>query len=418
MEILVLSTRKQTIIPLERGVVWRLVSIQTSLKGVLQGYLSRQSLFRDRRVFTNSSPEIILHRDREIEAAASILSPALRNEKPSNLFVYGKPGTGKTTVINYVVNEIKKTATNAHIAYLNCKLKNAADTEYRVAASLCKIFGREVPTTGLPTVKIYEEFFEALEEAGGITILVLDEVDVLVGKIGDGFLYNLTRINDDLKRATVSIVGISNNLSFTGGLDPRVRSSLSEEELLFPPYNALQLRDILQLRVEKAFHPGCLEDGVVEKCAALAAQEHGDARRALDLLRVAGELAEREGSTCVRVAHVDAAQGKIDEDRVLEAIRTQPRQSQAVLWTIMQNVGTNTGNVFALYEKICRANGLRPLTQRRVSDLISELEELGIVDTRVISKGRYGRTRFINLSISPHLQAQAQAVLEEEFYFQ
>lgn len=394
--------------------------MQMSLERVLQGYLSRQSLFKDKRVLSSYTPDAILHRDREIEQAASILSPALRGDRPSNLFVYGKPGTGKTTVINYVAREIERLARNksVHIAYLNCKLKNAADTEYRVMAALCKAFGREVPTTGLPTLKIYEEFFDVLAKTGGTNILILDEVDFLVGKNGDGFLYNLTRINEDLKGASVSIIGISNNLAFTGGLDPRVRSSLSEEELLFPPYNALQLRDILHARATLAFNEGALEDGVVEKCAALAAQEHGDARRAIDLLRVAGEIAEREMVQRVRIEHVDVALGKIDEDRILDAIRAQPHQSRTVLWTIMQNEGTNTGNIYTLYEDVCKGNGLKPLTQRRVSDLISELDELGVVDTKVISKGRYGRTRLIELAIPRYIQTRVREVLAKEFYFQ
>lgn len=178
------------------------------------------------------------------------------------------------------------------------------------------------------------------------------------------------------------------------------------------------MRDILRARAQRTFVEGVLEDGVVEKCAALAAQEHGDARRALDILRVAGEIAERECSPNVRTEHVDAAQGKIDEERVLDAIRTQPRQSQAVLWTIIQNEGTNTGNVFALYENVCRSNGLKPLTQRRVSDLISELDELGIIDTRVVSKGRYGRTRMIEVAIPVSIQSRVYDVLGKEFYFQ
>ncbi|QQG39580.1 MAG: orc1/cdc6 family replication initiation protein [Candidatus Aenigmatarchaeota archaeon] len=395
--------------------------MQMSLENVIQGYLSRRSLFKDRKPFNGYTPDEILHRDREIETAASILSPALKNQRPSNLFVYGKPGTGKTTVINRVAGEIQRLSENHNttvkMAYLNCKLKNAADTEYRVIASLCKAFGRDVPATGLPTVKIYDAFFDALEEAGGTTIIVLDEVDFLVAKIGDGFLYNLTRINDDLKKARVSIIGISNNLSFTGALDPRVRSSLSEEELLFPPYNALQLRDILKTRASMAFNEDALEEGVIEKCAALAAQEHGDARRALDLLRVAGEIAEREGAERVRISHVDVAQGKLDEDRVLDAIRAQPRQSQTVLWTVMQNSDASTGNVYALYETACKNNGLKPLTQRRVSDLISELDVLGVVETRVVSKGRYGRTRIIQARIPPHLQAHVRDVLVKEFFF-
>jgi len=112
------------------------------------------------------------------------------------------------------------------------------------------------------------------------------------------------------------IVGISNNLTFLDELDPRVRSSLSEEEILFHPYNALQIQDILNQRSNAAFKEGVLQDGVISKCAAYAAKEHGDARRALDLLRVAGELAERDNSKKILLKHIDEANEKIEKDKI------------------------------------------------------------------------------------------------------
>jgi len=116
------------------------------------------------------------------------------------------------------------------------------------------------------------------------------------------FLYNLTRLNSELSQSQISIVGISNNLTFLDELDPRVRSSLSEEEIVFPPYNAVQLQEILRKRAKEVFREGVIRDeDVITKCAAFAAREHGDARRALDLLRVSGELAERENSPKVKL---------------------------------------------------------------------------------------------------------------------
>src|SRR5512137_2313476 len=170
--------------------------------------------------------------------------------------------------------------------------------------------------TGWPTDQVYAELKNQLEAGGGVIVIVLDEIDKLVKKSGDETLYNLTRINSDLRVAKVAIIGISNDLRFTDFLDPRVLSSLSEEELVFPPYNAPQLCDILQQRGEDAFMEKVLDPPVIPLCAALAAQEHGDARRALDLLRVSGELAERERSVQVTEDHVRMAREKIEQDRV------------------------------------------------------------------------------------------------------
>ena len=158
------------------------------------------------------------------------------------------------------------------------------------------------------------ELFKIIKDALNkkAIVLVLDEIDQAVKKISDNFIYTLTRLNSELKNAQISIVGISNSLTFMDNLDPRVRSSLGEEEIVFPPYNALQLQDILRERAEQAFKEGILEEGVIAKCAAFAAREHGDARRALDLLRVAGELAEREGSKTVTLMHIDEANNKIE----------------------------------------------------------------------------------------------------------
>jgi cell division control protein 6 len=224
---------------------------------------------------------------------------------------------------------------------------------------------------------------------------------------GDEVLYTLTRINSDLLNNKVSVIGISNDLKFTEFLDPRVKSSLGEESMIFPPYNAEQLQDILGQRAEMALKPGVLEDSVIPLCSALAAREHGDARRALDLLRVAAELCERERQGSVVEAHVRLAQNKIELDRISEVVRTLPTQSKLVLLATILGEEANreqgvksltTGEVFAIYKDLCKETGCDVLTQRRITDLISELDMLGIFTARVISKGRYGRTREIQMS--------------------
>ncbi|RLJ03323.1 MAG: cell division control protein Cdc6 [Candidatus Aenigmatarchaeota archaeon] len=402
--------------------------MQLSLDNIFKNYIQKDDIFQNKELLlTKYRPENLPHREKEIKTLGSILAPSLRGEKPSNVFVYGKTGTGKTAVTQYVCSKLEEVAMNngheVRIIYLNCKMRKVADTEYRLLAKLARELGRDVPPTGLPTDQVYEIFFEAVEDKKRMVILILDEIDIMVEKTGDNFLYNLTRMNEDLENSKISIIGISNNLSFKENLDPRVRSSLSEEEMLFSPYNALQLQDILKSRAEKAFKPGVIAEGVIEKCAALAAQEHGDARRALDLLRVAGEMCEREGSKRVEERHVDMAESKIDMDRILEVVRTQPRQSQAVLWSILklkENGGNEvqTGDIFSVYEKVCRNSGLAPLTQRRVSDLIAELDLLGIINARVISKGRYGRTRTITLGVSEPILEKIKNTLVSEFYFE
>ncbi|MGM0606561.1 MAG: Cdc6/Cdc18 family protein [Halobacteriota archaeon] len=270
-----------------------------------------------------------------------------------------------------------------------------------------------VPMTGWPTDRVYTTFFEAVDYTERVVVIMLDEIDKLVEKSGDDTLYNLSRMNSELQNSRISIMGISNDLKFTDFLDPRVKSSLGEEEIVFPPYDATQLRDILQHRADISFKPDALSPDVIPLCAAFAAQEHGDARRALDLLRTAGELAERGQTDTVTESHVRQAQDKIELDRVVEVVRTLPTQSKIVLFSIIllekndvQNI--NTGEVFNIYKRICTELDTDVLTQRRVTDLISELDMLGIVNAIVVSKGRYGRTKEISLSVPI---AETEAVL-------
>ena len=225
-------------------------------------------------------------------------------------------------------------------------------------------------------------------------------------------------INSELKQAQICLIGISNSLTFMDNLDPRVRSSLGEEELIFPPYNALQLQDILKERSNQAFKESILEEGVIAKCAAYAAREHGDARKAIELLRVAGEIAERTNSKLILTEHLDSAEEKLEKEKVFDIVKTQPKQFQAVLLSIINTKGQNpsayTGEIYDIYRKLCFKTGLRPLTQRRISDIIHEFELMGILSTKTISKGRYGRTRDITLSVSPSAIPMTRKILEDE----
>jgi cell division control protein 6 len=382
------------------------------------------NLFRNKSVLqSNYTPENIPHRDEEIESVASILAPSLRGERVSNLFIYGNTGTGKTLSVRFVGDKILKKIKdlgqdNLRFLYVNCKLKKVADTEYRIIAELINALGGKVPSTGLPTDEVYSRFVEMIDNKKQVVLIVLDEIDQAVKKISDNFIYTLTRINSELRNAQINIVGISNSLTFMDNIDPRVRSSLAEEEIVFPPYNALQLQEILKKRADEAFKKGVLEEGVIAKCAAFAAREHGDARRALDLLRVAGELAERENSKKIGLKHIDRANQKIERDKMLDIIQSEPKQFQLVLSAIVSldeksKESIFTGDVYGSYREICEKTKNEVLTQRRVSDILAEFDMLGIINTRVISKGRHGRMREIKLMLPLNIKGRAKEILKK-----
>ncbi|HIG93160.1 TPA: AAA family ATPase [Candidatus Woesearchaeota archaeon] len=387
-----------------------------------ENYLKSDSLFKEKSVLLSTYlPQEVVYREEQIQEAANILAPALRIEKPSNLFIYGKTGTGKTLSMKFILHSMEEIAQKNTIPfkaiYLNCKLKRVADTEYRLIAQLVKEFGKEIPPTGLPTDEVYNIFYGLLDQNKQVVLLVLDEIDHLTRKIGDEILYNLTRINSELKNSQIGLIGISNNLTFAEHLDPRVRSSLSEEEIIFPPYNALQIQDILKKRAVQAFQEGAIQAGVIEKCSAYAAREHGDVRRAIDLLRVAGEVAERSGSTTINLSHLDEAERKVEADKIIDAVTNQPKQFQCVLYAILliapKNKNFFTGEIYEVYQTICKQTRFNVLTQRRISDTLAELDMLGIINAKIISKGRYGRTREVALSCDQNIIIKLKEVLEK-----
>ena len=397
--------------------------VEGGLESFFESFLRKESVFFDKRVLQSAYvPETVTHREDQTKQLANILAPTLKGDKPSNTFIYGKTGTGKTLTVKFTTKKLIEAAERENaqlrVIYINCKLKRSADTEYRLIAQLATELGKTIPPTGLPTEEVYKAFLRALNKQEQTYILILDEIDQLVNKTGDNALYNLTRMNEEGTKSQISIIGISNDIMFVDNLDPRVKSSLSEEEIVFPPYNALQIQSILNQRAELAFNKDVLQQGVIEKCAAYAARDHGDARRALELLRVAGEVADRKNNKKITTSHIDEAEGKIDRDRVIDIVMTQPKQYQLVLYSIItlqpgRNRNIFTGEVYDVYKSLCRKTGTSILTQRRVSDIISEFDMLGIVNAKVISKGRYGRTRDISIEIPEATLPRVRNILEE-----
>jgi len=377
------------------------------LDAIFERFYKTAKIFRDREVLRHDYiPQHLPHREKQIRRLGEIVAPVLRGSRCSNVFIYGKTGTGKTAVTRYVMQKLVEKAEELGSpvkgCYVNCRLTG---TEYRVFAALCSSLSVSVPFTGLSIGEVFDRFRTTLDSSPVILVIVLDEIDALVKTRGDSLLYELTRVNETLHHSKVSLIGISNDLNFKEFLDPRVVSSLSEEEIVFNPYDAAELRNILLDRAKLAFFDGVLTESALNLCAALAAAEHGDARRALDLLRVAGEVAERVGADKITDEHIREAEERIEHNRVVEALKNLTPHSKVVLISVYQLNKANisraiTGDIYEVYRELCGEIGLTPLTQRRVSSLISELDAIGLLNARVESMGRYGRTKKIKLGIA------------------
>ena len=363
-------------------------------------FVPNTSIFQNREALLEEwTPETLVGRDEELKRYHAALQPVINNETPSNVFLYGKSGVGKTAATRYLLGTLEEDATNVPELELttievNC---DGLNTSYQVAVKLVNELrepGRQISNTGYPQASVYEFLFDELNACGGTVLIVLDEVDHIED---DSLLYKLPRArsNGDISETKLGVIGISNDLDFRNQLSSKVRSSLCEKEVSFSAYDANELRLVLEQREGVAFQDDVLEDGVIAMCAAYGAKDSGDARKALDLLLEAGDVARENGSEMITEAHVEAARERIQTDQVVEGIQNYSQHGKLVLYALTRlhergETPARTREVMEMYEKVAHSKGMSPVSERSVRDYLGELAQLGIASSAEHNRGKSG----------------------------
>ena len=379
------------------------------LDNIFEKAATGKTLMKNRRTLTiDYVPEKLPFRDEETKIVAQALSVVLKGARPSNLLLFGKPGTGKTAVVRKVIEHLDKKAKELEleviVPFINTK---SANTAYKVLYEIAEYMGinkeekkLQVHFTGLSMGEATDRILDFIGKKKLNFFIVFYEIDSIVDKNGDDILYNFTRANERIpKGGFISLIGISNSLTFKDKLDPRVRSSLSEEEMVFNPYKVEQLQKILIDRSRLAFNDDAVSNAAINLCAAMAGKENGDARKAIDLLRVSAEIAEREKADKVEEKHIRLAHEKIEKDTSYEILKNSTTHTKIIIMAIMKSKIGNTGEVYEIYSSLCRHTEQEPLTQRRITQIISELDQLGLVMSNIMSQGRYGRSQRIKITV-------------------
>ncbi|OTF01231.1 orc1/cdc6 family replication initiation protein [Halorubrum sp. SD683] len=361
------------------------------------------TVFRNKDALGESyRPETIEERDEEIEEYMEALQPVVDGWEPNNVFLYGNTGVGKTAVTDYLLGRLQEDVeayddVDLSVVSLNCKTLNSS---YQVAVELVnelRPVGEEISSTGYPQQTVFNKLYQELEALAGTVLVVLDEVDSIGDR--DELLYELprARANGNLEDTAVGLIGISNDFTFREQLDPRVQDTLCERELQFPPYDAPELENILRSRAEVAIVDDAVGAGVLEFCAALAARDSGSARQALDLLRLAGEIAENEDRDVIEQDHVERARSRLEQERVQEGMRDLTTHGRLALLAVISKAAKRetpcrTRELYEEYTALCDSSGVDTLSQRSVHSHLSDLRMLGILsaeENRSGSRGNY-----------------------------
>jgi cell division control protein 6 len=324
-------------------------SLSQSIKGRLQEGV-QNSVFRDKGLLdpdTVIDEDRIVGRDEQLDDIITYLRPALQGNRPPNMLLYGPSGTGKSLIINAVCQQVLELANSQGdrfgVIKINCQtIKSHDRAVYRLVKNAAEGAGVDigVPESGISTDQKLDRFHEILSNNFDSVIIILDEIDLLVGRQRDPndepayskLLYQLSRASQIGRiEGHVSVAALTNDPRFMEDLDGRAESSFNPQDVVFPDYDANQLQAILERRRD-AYQDDILEEGIIPISAAFAAQDHGDARKAIDLFRKAGEIADREGEDLVREEHVRDAQEEAERDRTLTQMQGLSTQKKLSLY--------------------------------------------------------------------------------------
>jgi cell division control protein 6 len=340
--------------------------------------------------------DMIIGRDEEMRQLATYINPILSGQEPDHVVVYGKTGTGKSLITRHVVQRAcSATAETIGHAYIDCKQYK---TETQVFAELGRIFndpeatGQTVPETGLSTARYKSRLYDALEASFDGALIILDEMDKLRD---DDTVLELSRAVEDRKTdVPIGVIVISNRIGYIENFQARVESSFDPRDIQPAPYDAAVLQQIMESR-RGAFVDGVLTDDVIPKAAAVAGAEHGDARKAIRILRHAGEAAANEGTDRVTADHIDVARHEAEKNRFGETIQNATAQEKAVLLALAELTLNNEkdqfkqSELYEQYQTINEAIEMNTLSQRRVRDLANDYALLDVLE---VDKRNFGQT--------------------------
>jgi cell division control protein 6 len=389
-------------------------------------------IFENRFVFSKKYvPDKIVHREEQIKQVADRLQWALMGSKPKDHIIYGYGGTGKTLVSRHVTEELIKRTVD--VAYFYASLKESHTLVRALNSILGKMGGKTGKTNS--SQHIFEKIYDIVNMLPQQHIIfILDEIDKVIEGYDD-LLYGFLRSNEiATTEKDITLIATSNDFNFPNELEIGTRSSFAMmDKLTFPRYDAIQLKDIIKNRAVLGLKIDTYDDTLLSLCAAHGARDHGDARKTIELLEKAAEIAMMQKGTQITQTHVQLALEQNEFEGVYHGLKTLPTQAKAVALACIRDrkrilksnpeikIESTTNTVYSEYLAICNRLGWNNLAISRFRDIINDLAFLGLLNntttyTKTITVPTRGKKKIIEIMIP--VEKAEEIITSDEVFIQ
>ena len=356
--------------------------------------LWEETLFKERDLFElDHLPEHFFHRETQMNSLKFCVRPALQGGRPVNALCLGPPGTGKTTAIFKLFEEIEAHSSSVVPVHVNCQMDS---TRYSVFYQLYKkIFGHSPPSSGVSFKRVFEKVANHCVEKDVVLLVALDDINYLFPeKEVDHVLYSILRSHETYPGARMGVIAILSEPTLNYVLDPRVVSVFQAEDVVFPLYSQAEVRDILHKRVQLGFYPGVMSEDVLDLVADYA-EKSGDLRVGIDLLKRSGLSAEKRASKNIGPEDVH---GSYERSRLVHLTYALKSLKEDELLVLRLAAGQDSCRAGELFNRFHQETGAG---YTRFHEILNKLDAVRLINTDFSGAGERGRSRIIRVRYEP-----------------
>ncbi|AEB94356.1 MAG: ORC1-type DNA replication protein [Metallosphaera sp.] len=392
------------------------MKVTTKLEDIIESSLSGSTIFKRQEVLTPEHiPSRLPHREEKIKEL-TVIFRELTNDPSSTsirVVVSGPTGTGKTvttkTFGNLFKSKLKERGTKIEYIHINCHRQR---TLYLLTMELASNLKLPIPVRGLSAQESFRIIHDYLAKRNIHVILTLDEFDYLINTSPHEDIYFLVRLYDELSSTTrhMSYIFIMRDEQNVSTLDRSIKDHMMRNIVKFEPYKVRELKDILTDRVSEAFQPNVVPEETVDYISNVYGHDKGgsgNARLAIEVLEMAGKIAEIKNSPVVLMDYAKEANSRINAEagEILEEIsylELHPLLILKALINLYNRLKTSSiqiGRLEKEYRDLCQELGEEPRRHTQVYEYVKRMKLMGILETQQSGRGMRGRTTLISFSV-------------------